>query len=735
MIKIRYNFTLLFSLIIFSGNCLAQTKTPTKKDISKLAKQATQYMRDSNFEKSLILSRQVLREATITNDNSLIAGSYNTIGANYNYLGEFDKAISFYKKGIFYADKTDNDTIKFRLNNNLGNLYCFEKKQNKIGISYFKKSIDYSLKIGDISQILFTKINVAWVYFDIGQFDKGFPYLEFITKNNLKYGEPSNLIVINMLSGMYYSYKKENEKAESYFKNAILFGNKFKIKSDLSFSHQEYSKFLLKNKRYEEAYINSELFHEITNKIYNSNKIKNAKKVGINLELDEYKREIDKIEIENSLQAQIIKKSKIIVLLLVIAFVVLLLLLYSTYKNYNFKKKANNQLIIANEELLIAKEKAEEASKLKTQFVSTISHELRTPLYGVIGITNMLLDEHKELANSPHLNSLKFSARYLLSLVNDVLQINKIEESRIVFERLAFNIPDELNLIKNSLSFIAKNNKNNLILNIDKKIPEYLIGDKLRLSQIIINLTSNALKFTKNGEVSIIANLSKIEGKLHYVAFQIKDNGVGIAEEDQAKIFDKFIQIGRNEEDYQGTGLGLTIVKQLLELFGSKIEIDSKIGVGTTFSFTIAFDFDPDKTIEIINNIVVDLSPNQSFKILIVEDNKINQLVTLKILKKANYLCTIVDDGFQALNILEKESFDAILMDINMPIMNGFETTRKIRWSGINTPIIALTAFSKTEITEEAISAGMNDIIIKPFEPQKLFQIINSQISKFNKTV
>lgn len=735
MTKISYNFALLFSLIIFSSNCLAQTKTPTKNEISKLAKQASQYMRDSNFEKSLIISRQVLRDATLINDNGLIANSYNTIGANYNYLGEFDKAISFYEKGIFYADKTDNDTIKFRLNNNLGNMYCFEKKQNEIGIRYFKKSIDYSLKIGDISQILFTKINVAWVYFDIGQFDKGFPYLKFITNHNAKYGELSNLVIINMLNGMYYSYKNDSVKAETYFKTAIKLGNKGKEKSDLSFSYQEYSRFLLKKGRYKEAYLNNELYHKITKEIYSSNKIKKAKKAGINLELDDYKREIEKIETETKLQKQIIKKSKIILLLLILAFGVLLLLLYSLYKNYNFKKKANSQLIVANEQLLIAKEKAEEASKLKTQFVSTISHELRTPLYGVIGITNMLLDEHKELANSPHLNSLKFSARYLLSLVNDVLQINKIEENRIVFERLAFNIPDELNLIKNSLSFIAKNNKNNLILDIDKKIPEYLIGDKLRLSQIIINLTSNALKFTKNGEVSIIANLLKIEGKLHYVAFQIIDNGVGIADEDQAKIFDKFVQVGRNEEDYQGTGLGLTIVKQLLELFGSKIEIDSKIGVGTTFTFTIAFDFDPDKTIEIINNIVVDLSSNQAFKILIVEDNKINQLVTLKILKKANYLCTIVDDGFQALNILEKESFDAILMDINMPIMNGFETTRKIRLSGLNTPIIALTAFSKTEITEEAISAGMNDIIIKPFEPQKLFQIINSQINKLNKTV
>ena len=735
MSKIKIALFLLIALNFFGNEGFAQTKNLSKEQISKLAKQAKQYMRDSNFEKSLIISRQVLREATNINDNSLIATSYNIIGANYNYLGEPDKAISFYKKGIFYAHKTDNDTIKYRLNNNLGNMYCFEKKQNEIGISYFKKSIDYSVKLGDVSQILFTKINVTWVYFDIGQFDKGFPYLEFINRNNKKHGDSSNLVIINMLNGMYYSYKNENAKADTYFKNAIKLGTDSKEKSDLSFSHQEYSKFLLKNRRYKEAYYNSERYHEITKELYNSQKLKKAKEAGINLELDVYKREIEKIENENNLQAQSIKKSRIIVLLLVIAFGVLLLLLYSLYKNFNFKKKANRQLTLANEELLVAKEKAEEASILKTQFVSTISHELRTPLYGVIGITNMLLDEHKELAKSPHLNSLKFSARYLLSLVNDVLQINKIEENRIVFESLAFNIPDELNMIKNSLSFIAKNNKNTLTLNIDQKIPEYLIGDKLRLSQILINLTSNALKFTKNGDVSINANLSKIDGKLYFVEFKIIDNGVGIAEEDQAKIFDKFVQIGRKEEDYQGTGLGLTIVKRLLELFGSSISLESKLGIGTTFTFTIAFNYDPDKTIEIINNIVVDLSSNQAYKILIVEDNKINQLVTLKILKKANYLGTIVDDGFQALDILEKESFDAILMDINMPIMNGFETTRKIRLKGIYTPIIALTAFAKTEITEEAISAGMNDIIIKPFEPQKLFQIINNQISKMNKVV
>lgn len=340
----------------------------------------------------------------------------------------------------------------------------------------------------------------------------------------------------------------------------------------------------------------------------------------------------------------------------------------------------------------------------------------------------MLLEEHKELAQSQHLSSLKFSARYLLSLVNDILQINKIEENKVVLESLTFNISDEINMIKNSLSFLSQKNNNRISVNIDSDIPEYLIGDKLRLAQILMNLISNALKFTKNGEVLVVANLMKVEGKNHFIEFNIKDNGVGIAIDDQNKIFEKFVQVGRKEEDYQGTGLGLTIVKRLLGLFGSSITLKSNLGEGTSFTFTIAFEYDPEKTKSLINEIQVDLTSNQIFKILVVEDNRINQIVTKKIIEKNNYICEVVDDGYAALEILDNESFDIILMDINMPLLNGFETTKKIRSKGITTPIVALTAFDKDEITDEAISSGINDIIIKPFEPVKLFKIINCLI-------
>ncbi|MFD1602293.1 response regulator [Flavobacterium artemisiae] len=707
------------------NSAVGQSDPVSETQIRKLTDQAWEYYKESNFEKSLITSRVALNYATFAKNNYLIAKSYKIIGGNFNELSEFDKAIFFYQKALFYANKTESDSIKYSLYNNLGNIYCFEKKQFDRGINCYKKSIAYSFKLNNVSQIYFTNVNMAWAYFDIGKFEEGYPYLKFVGNNVEKYGDKSTEIVFNMLNGMYSNYCGQNEAANGYFLKAIESGKNSEEESDLSYAHLEYSKFLTKVKKYKEAYDNLVLFNKITERLYSQEKLKKASAAGFNLELDEYKRQIDRIENEKTSQSQSLKKSRIIVILFVLISFILLFLIITLVQNIRFKKKHNL-------ELLLAKEIAEEASLLKTQFISTISHELRTPLYGVVGITNMLLEEHKELSKSQHLSSLKFSARYLLSLVNDILQINKIEENKVVLENLTFNISDEITVIKNSLSFLSQKNNNKISIDIDPNIPEYLIGDKLRLAQILMNLVSNALKFTKDGEVEIVIKLSKVEGKMNFLDFLIKDNGVGIAVVDQGKIFEKFVQVGRKDEDYQGTGLGLSIVKRLLGLFGSTITLDSDLGRGTSFSFVIPFEHDLAKTKNIINEIEVDLTSSEIYNILVVEDNLINQLVTKKIIEKNNYRCKVVDDGFAALKVLETEVFDMILMDINMPLMNGFETTKRIRLLGIETPVVALTAFDKDEITDEALSSGINDIIIKPFEPVKLFKIINYLINEKN---
>ena len=728
------HFLLVVLLFIFGNDFFAQTPKITKIEAERLNIEATNCIQVNHFEKAFRSSRKALTYSYALKDNYFIARSYATIATIFHSLSEVDKAIFYYKKGLFFADKTNSNALKTTIYYHLGTLYVFDKKDYIIGIDYCNKSILHSSKNANTATLILTKTNIIWSYFVLNQYNKGLYYLKQLNRYDSKIGDKKILAVLDNLNAMYNSHINTRLKADFYFKRALKLSAETNQKTALSISHYQYASFLFKTGDYKNAYLNLKAFNTIENQIYYEEKIKKATLTTLKLDLDPYKKEVDSIE-NQIVQEENNKNASVIQVLLYLVLGVLLLLLYCLFKNDRFKKKINAELTLANEALIVAKDNAIEASKLKSQFVSTITHELRTPLYGVVGITNMLMEEHKELADSPHLASLKFSARYLLSLVNDVLQINRMEENTIVLENLTFNISDEIDMIKNSLSFLAKNNANLLTLEIDPAIPESLIGDKLRFSQIVMNLVSNALKFTKNGEVNISANLMKVEGKLHFIEFQIKDNGPGISESDQEKIFDKFVQVGRNNTDYQGTGLGLSIVKKLLGLFNSTIYLQSKIGEGSIFIFTIAFEHDPEKTIEMINNIQVDISEKQAYRVLVVEDNKINQLVTQKIMKKNNYFCKLADDGFQALDILDNEIFDIILMDINMPVMNGFETSRKIRSKGINTPIIALTAFTKSEIIEEAISAGINDIIIKPFESAQLFQVINNQIYKSNESV
>ena len=732
MNKIKLNSLLLFLLLTLT-NVYSHDNNAEKEVIKKHLNQAVVDFSDANYDKALEFSKLALVKAFAINDDLLIAQSYNTIGAIFNECSETAKAIEFYNKALVYAKKLNNDKLFNWIYGNLGSVYYFSNIDVNKGINYYKKSLYYAVKIKDTDQIEYTKLNLASAYFAIKKYDLGNEQINSIKAQILSKDNEEAKMSLHLLLGIYASNNNEKERGEQHFFTAKSIAEKNKFDA---FLINIYENLVRHYKLYKDD-ANVQLYqtklNSLNNIVYSKDKLDNLKKAAAQIELQEYKIHLGKIEKENEQQQKTLKDSKLIVILFIVILIILLLLLLTLYKNIKLREQANLELTQANEALKSAKEKAEEASQLKSQFVSTITHELRTPLYGVIGITNIITDEHKELANSPHLKSLKFSAKYLLSLVNDILQINKIEEKRVVLESLIFNLTDEITTIKNSVEYIADKNNNKLSVEIDTAIPEFLIGDKLRLSQIIMNLLSNALKFTKNGEVTLIADLKEVVDKKYFIEFKVKDTGIGIAKEHQDKIFDKFVQIERKEEDYQGTGLGLSIVSRLVQLFDSEIHLESEENVGTTFFFTIGLEYDEEKSREIINNIEVDLSDIHTHNILVVEDNKINQMVTKKIIQNSNMTCTIVDDGYAAIVALERERFDLILMDINMPLINGFETTRKIREKGITIPVIALTAFDKQEVTEEAISAGMNDIMVKPFEPSKLFQVISNNIKNREK--
>jgi CheY-like chemotaxis protein len=381
--------------------------------------------------------------------------------------------------------------------------------------------------------------------------------------------------------------------------------------------------------------------------------------------------------------------------------------------------------------LQLAKDNAEKAMKAKAQFLSTVTHELRTPLYAVTGLTHLLLEENPSESQKEHLKSLKFSGDYLLTFINDILQVNKIEARKLAVERAPLNLKKILNDVVNSLTQTSKENNNKILLNIDKGIPDKLIGDYLKMSQVFINLISNGLKFTKDGLVEIIAKIVDENDEQQTIQFAIKDNGIGISDEMQENIFDSFsqgsVQINRK---YGGTGLGLTIVKSLLELLESDIQLESKLGEGSTFRFALTFDKVKVEAIETeeVSEEKTDLK-NRKFKVLLVEDNKINQVITKKIIAKQNMTCDIADDGYQAIDFARSNRYDFILMDIHMPGISGIEATKEIRKFDVSTPIIALTAISLDDNKDVFLKDGFKEVISKPFDPEVFYRKISHILS------
>ena len=415
--------------------------------------------------------------------------------------------------------------------------------------------------------------------------------------------------------------------------------------------------------------------------------------------------------------------TRITTMLSIVLIIILSLLTLSLFKNNNIRLRTNNMLHIKNDELIVAKEKAELASKTKANFLSTVTHELRTPLYAVTGLTTMLLDEKPKEHQIPHLKSLKFSGDYLLTFINDILQINKIEANKVELDPEQFNLKNKLENVISALSNSASDNDTKLHLEYDDGLPETYLGDQLKISQILINLLGNAIKFTKDGDIWVRAHKIDQKDNTYNIRFEIEDNGIGITKEKQDHMFESFsqgsVQINRK---YGGTGLGLSIVKGLIQILKGKIYLKSELGKGTSFFFELPLEYSEviQKTqveeIKKSNNMEdLDLS---DVKILIVEDNKINQMITKKILNKMDLYCDVVENGEDAVEQVKSTAYDVVLMDIHMPGISGLEATKIIRTFDKELTIFALTAVTLEDKMHEFGEAGFNDIISKPFKQE-----------------
>ncbi|HXH17511.1 MAG TPA: PAS domain S-box protein [Chitinophagales bacterium] len=377
----------------------------------------------------------------------------------------------------------------------------------------------------------------------------------------------------------------------------------------------------------------------------------------------------------------------------------------------------------AEQELLAAKELAETANRAQEQFLSTISHELRTPMNAVIGISNLLLEEDPRPDQTENLRILKFSAGNLLAIINDLLDLTKIEAGKLDFVTLDFDLEHTLNDIKKTHSLKANNKSVELLVSVDNNVPKILVGDAYRLSQILNNLVGNAVKFTDKGKVEIKVTASSIKEDIVELNFNIKDTGIGIPADKMVHIFEPFSQASiTTNRIYGGTGLGLAITKRLIELQGGKIFVQSEAGKGSSFSFNVSFKKSKKESLPRESE-VKHYTGFSGIRILLVEDNKVNQKVATKFLSKWDALVDIAENGAEALQKIKLNSYDIVLMDLLMPVMDGYETTRQIRKMPLckDLPVIALTASAMSHEREKAFEAEVNDYISKPFVPSELY--------------
>lgn len=655
------------------------------------------------YDEGLETLREALSIAARIKDNSLEARVLHNYGNIYRDMGDLAKALTHFEKALIINEETGDEYAQSLILTSISNL-LYDLNDYDSALEYALKCLPIFERAHNRTSLINIHNTLGNIYFKKEQFTDALHYFQ----ENLKHSDSETAAYVMAESGLGKVYYKMGDfgNASTHLTDALrkaqLLGN---------IEVQIISHFYLGR-----LYMDDGNFRQALQSLQSSFSL-----------AEEYSRRHDLMSIHEMLSVLYDKMDDI-------PKAFHHLKSFEQLKEEIFKQKIINELrnLQVRQQIELAKKEKEVAirtAQLKHQFMANMSHEIRTPMNAIIGMARLLLGKEPRPDQLRYLNAIQLSADNLLVIINDILDLSKIEAGKIVIEHIDFSPKEVLNSVRDMLMLKAEEKNLALKIEIDNTIPKRLIGDPTRLNQILINLAGNAVKFTERGHIEVSATLTKKEGDKLWVKFDISDTGIGIAKEHLDSIFDSFTQAGADTtRKFGGTGLGLTICRQLVGLMGGEISVKSTLGKGTIFTATIPFE-EAHSQVEQQQNKVLDAASLRrlgNMRVLLVEDNEFNRMVAEDTLKESipGIKLDVAVNGQEAVDNARNILYDVILMDIQMPVMDGLTATTVIRNQlpepYRNTKIIAMTANVLQEDVNQYFAAGMNAFISKPFHEEEL---------------
>ena len=652
-----------------------------------------------NLDSALYYHQLALKDRQLLKDRDLIAHSNMYLGIDYRNLGLMEDAMERLQHSLEGYEEVGNREMVPALRELIAETYLQMGDRAKAEATFLQAYDEYKDIESHIQQVELG-IRLGKFYMDSGELDKA---VQQVTRS------------------------QEISRDQGFLLGEIK-------------STQLLAEILKKQYKYEAALDNQERYNNLKDSFNNMEFTQKISLIEAQSNISDKEKQITSMEHEQELREQALAAkettNRILYGIIVMIFILAIIILYAFYQ----KARANRELqeknkIIEdqnrkiegnNQELQSAKEIAEKYSQAKTEFLSNISHEFRTPMSGIVGLTDVLLEKYpSEGEQRKNLESIRYSARYLLNILNEVLDLSKIESGKIDFHHEPFNLPEMIDqLVETQNARIEKPVM--LTYAIDPQVPFWIKGDPTRLYQILNNLVGNGLKFTDKGFVRVEVNTIAETEDAYTLGFSVSDTGIGMNKEQLKKVFNRFEQAdAKVYKKYGGTGLGLSITKRLIEMQDGKLEVESELDVGTTFTFELTFE-KVSKPVETTGQAAKKTGIRKGLKILYAEDNEINQFLLRQLFKEEEVELDFAEDGKEALEKINNNNYDLVLMDIQMPVMDGIEATQKIRkmQGKPAVPIIGFTADVMSETKTMALNAGMNFVMLKPFEKKDLMDLI-----------